>query len=100
MTKIDPLAFERDNMKIVKYQGKTYACTLNQSDLKTNANKFYIIQLLRSTEENPLIKYYLFYRWGRVGYDGVNSNDGYETVEEGIKAYNKKYKEKTKKGYM
>lgn len=39
-----------------------YSCTLNQTDIKTNKNKFYIIQIIQSKNQ-----YMLFTRYGRVG---------------------------------
>lgn len=42
MVKVDQFVSE-DNMSVVRYERVIYNATLNQSDLKTNANKFYII---------------------------------------------------------
>ena len=39
-----------------------YDCTLNQTDIKKNANKFYIMQIISKGG-----KYYVFIRYGRVG---------------------------------
>lgn len=39
-----------------------YSCTLNQTDIKTNKNKFYIIQIIEKDG-----KFYEFTRYGRVG---------------------------------
>ncbi|TGZ72523.1 hypothetical protein CRM22_002036 [Opisthorchis felineus] len=41
-----------------------YDCTLNQTDVKNNNNKFYIIQLI-VLEGNP-VRYVVWTRWGRV----------------------------------
>ena len=41
----------------------------------------------------------LWYRYGRVGFDGVGTNENVSSKEQAIKQYNKKYKEKTGKGY-
>ncbi|KAK9814186.1 hypothetical protein WJX72_001934 [[Myrmecia] bisecta] len=38
---------------------------LNQANITANANKFYVVQLLRDTTEPST--YYVFTRWGRVG---------------------------------
>lgn len=40
---------------------------LNQSDLRDNHNKFYLLQILQSVQS---FDYYLFFRWGRVGDKG------------------------------
>ena len=77
------------------FNGKYFSCTLNQSNLDHNNNKFYIIQLLQSEIDSS---YILFTRWGRVGVRGefktANCN-----FENGIKLFMKKYKEKTSRGY-
>lgn len=41
-----------------------YMCTLNQTDIRYNHNKFYILQLLESEKDGG---YYVFTCWGRVG---------------------------------
>ena len=43
---------------------KVYMCTLNQTDIRNNNNKFYILQLLESEKDGG---YYVFTCWGRVG---------------------------------
>ena len=49
-----------------KYSGAKvvdpYDCTLNQTDLKTNKNKFYIMQVIKNGNDH-----YLFIRYGRIG---------------------------------
>jgi poly [ADP-ribose] polymerase len=49
--------FSRNNM--------VYSCTLNQTDIKTNKNKFYIMQLVYDND-----RYYVYSRWGRIGEKG------------------------------
>jgi poly [ADP-ribose] polymerase 2/3/4 len=49
---------------------------LNQTNIGTNNNKFYVIQLLESDDKKT---YHCFTRWGRVGVPGqqaVKSTDG------------------------
>ena len=53
-----------------EFNGKFFDATLNQSNLKNNNNKFYIIQLLRKENSN---NYFIYFRWGRVGVDGQKS---------------------------
>jgi poly [ADP-ribose] polymerase len=78
---------------------KIWCCTLNQADLKENANKFYIIQLLaHDTKANF---FYVWNRWGRVGYSGQNALKGpFLDVEKAKAEYNKKFNEKTRGGYI
>lgn len=78
---------------------KVWCCTLNQADLKDNANKFYIIQLLAHDTKSSM--YYVWNRWGRVGYSGQNALKGPFTDIDRAKAeYNKKFSEKTRGGYI
>ena len=77
------------------FNGKYFSCTLNQSNLNQNNNKFYIIQLLQSDINSS---YMLFTRWGRVGVRGEFKTDNC-SLENGIKLFMKKYDEKTKRGY-
>lgn len=50
---------------IVKYNNNYLNCTLNQTDIKTNKNKYYIIQLI---DDNG--KTYIYTRYGRIGEQG------------------------------
>lgn len=65
------------------------------SDIKQNHNKFYIIQALKHSSGS----FHLWTRYGRVGIDGVGSNEGLMDQVSAIGSYNKKYREKTNKGY-
>ena len=65
------------------------------SDIKDNHNKFYIIQILQKGGS-----YFLWTRYGRVGLDGVGSPESCgNSIDSAIKLYNKKYSQKTGKGY-
>lgn len=45
-------------------------CMLNQTNIQNNNNKFYLIQLL---ESDLTQQYWVWMRWGRVGYNGQTS---------------------------
>ena len=75
---------------IVEYNGKLYTCALNQTDIKTNKNKFYIIQLIKGSSS-----YTLFIVYGRNGEHGKSSTDTYDSEISGIKAFEKQFKSKT-----
>ena len=77
------------------FNGKYFSCTLNQSNLEHNNNKFYIIQLLQSDINSS---YMLFTRWGRVGVRGEFKTENC-SFENGKKLFIKKYNEKTNRGY-
>jgi poly [ADP-ribose] polymerase len=79
------------------YNNVAFDCTMNQSDLKNNNNKFYIIQMI-SPENNPK-QYIVWNRWGRVGYDGQTASFPFNDYNQAKDAFLKKYKDKTKNGY-
>lgn len=69
---------------------KDYECTLNQTDIRTNANKFYILQLIEKGT-----KYYVFIRYGRVGEIGRTSHKEYNNAESGVSFFISQFKSKT-----
>jgi len=70
-----------------------YTCTLNQTNIKENNNKFYIIQLLE-TDIFPK-KYYLFTVYGRVGYKGTSKVREFGSNAHGISAFHDMFRTKT-----
>ncbi|CAF0966657.1 unnamed protein product [Adineta ricciae] len=74
-----------------------FDCMLNQANVGNNNNKFYLIQLL---EENNNKKYYVWLRWGRVGYTGQTSMETYGSDLNGAKrAFCSKFSDKTKNDF-
>ncbi|XP_074139475.1 protein mono-ADP-ribosyltransferase PARP3 isoform X1 [Sminthopsis crassicaudata] len=68
-----------------------YDCTLNQTNIGSNNNKFYIIQLL---DENG--SYHSWNRWGRVGEKGQCKIQTFSSLDEAKRDFEKKFWEKTK----
>lgn len=68
-----------------------YTCMLNQTNIGHNNNKFYIIQVIQDKKV-----YVCFTRWGRVGEVGQSNCDVQKDAEGAIKAFKKKFKDKTK----
>ncbi|XP_003936654.1 protein mono-ADP-ribosyltransferase PARP3 isoform X1 [Saimiri boliviensis] len=68
-----------------------YDCTLNQTDIGKNNNKFYIIQLLQDGG-----RFACWTRWGRVGELGQSKLNPFTTLEDAKKDFEKKFQEKTK----
>ncbi|XP_008847969.1 protein mono-ADP-ribosyltransferase PARP3 isoform X1 [Nannospalax galili] len=68
-----------------------YDCTLNQTNIKNNNNKFYIIQLL---EDNS--RFSCWNRWGRVGEVGQTKINHFASLDAAKKDFEKKFWEKTK----
>ena len=83
---------EKCNVKgtLVEKDGIMYNCALNQTDLKSNKNKFYIMQLILAGSE-----YTLYVRYGRVGEPGVTSYKKFTDEASGIRAFANQFKTKT-----
>lgn len=71
-----------------------YDCMLNQTNIGANNNKFYVIQLLESGG-----KFYAWTRWGRVGEEGQNALIGPSDFGKALKAFQSKFKDKTKNAW-
>lgn len=72
-------------------KGEPYACVLNQTDLKTNANKFYRMQAVKNKDD-----YYLFIRYGRIGEKGQTIERFCTDPEDAIFQFEDQFKSKTK----
>ena len=57
------------------------SCYLMWTNIKTNMNKFYVAQGLKNGKED----YFLWTRYGRVGFDGVGSKSECMFLNELIK---------------
>lgn len=75
-----------------------YDVTLNQSDSRANANKFYRLQLLKHTLYNNT--WYTWTRWGRVGETGQSAMLGEGDFGEAMAHFEKKFKDKTGNSWM
>ncbi|KAM9374573.1 protein mono-ADP-ribosyltransferase PARP3 [Phaethornis superciliosus] len=71
-----------------------YDCTLNQTNISANNNKFYIIQLLEHDGA-----YSVWSRWGRVGEVGQSKLMPTTSLEAAKKDFEKKFREKTKNSW-
>jgi poly [ADP-ribose] polymerase 2/3/4 len=75
----------------VDENGVAYDATLNQTDAEKNANKFYRCQLI----EKPNGDFTCWTRWGRVGERGASGALGDGTLNDAVKHFEKKFKDKT-----
>ena len=67
---VDVECFAREKYHVY-YEGDTvYDAMLNQTNLKNNNNKFYLMQILQTDANNS---YAVWYRWGRVGLIGQSN---------------------------
>ena len=67
-----------------------YSCTLNQTDINSNKNKFYIMQLICQNQNS----YLLFIRYGRIGNNGKIITKTF-TIDNGKYEFEKIFKTKT-----
>ncbi|XP_047308044.1 poly [ADP-ribose] polymerase 2-like [Impatiens glandulifera] len=71
-----------------------YDAMLNQTNVRDNNNKFYVIQLLESDDGS---RYMVYTRWGRVGVKGQNKIFGpYTSKDSAIQQFESKFYTKTK----
>ena len=68
-----------------------YSCVLNQTDVESNKNKFYIMQLVETNSSS----YSVFIRYGRIGEKGVSSIDSYSDKNDAISRFVTQFKSKT-----
>lgn len=76
---------------IFDHNDEPYACVLNQTDLKTNANKFYRMQALKDGNS-----YYLYVRYGRIGETGQKSIKSFSSPHVLASEFKAQFKAKTK----
>lgn len=91
---IDPECKNKLGKAVVFIDGEdVWNCMLNQTNLKNNNNKFYLIQLLKDNGKN---NYSVWFRWGRVGKAGQNQLQTFGTDLDSAKdAFQKKFYDKT-----
>jgi predicted DNA-binding WGR domain protein len=71
-----------------------YSCTLNQTELDSNKNKFYIMQLIKDSG-----KIYHYIRFGRISEKGKSTNKEYADESTAIQAFKIQFKAKTKNNW-
>lgn len=76
--------------ELIYHNGKTYSSVLNQTDIISNKNKFYIMQLIKN---GKIITHFI--RYGRTGEVGRITTNNYNTEKEAITAFEKQFKSKT-----
>ena len=76
--------------ELVEDCGTVYSCVLNQTDIKSNKNKFYIMQLIDIDKS-----YVHFIRYGRIGEVGRVIYNKFSTQENAIIAFERQFRSKT-----
>ena len=65
---VDEFYPDRDNVSVYKDNDVIYECMLNQTDIRDNKNKYYLVQLLKDDKDDD---YNVWIRYGRVGARGT-----------------------------
>lgn len=76
--------------ELVEYNGLVYSCTLNQTEIDANKNKFYIMQLIKNGGS-----YTFFCRYGRISENGKPLTTTFTDEASGRTAFEKQFKAKT-----
>ncbi|ATZ80272.1 putative poly ADP-ribosyl transferase [Bodo saltans virus] len=71
-----------------------YSCTLNQTDIDANKNKFYIMQMLQVKDT-----YVIYIRYGRIGEKGTILTSEYSSKESAVEFFVKQFKSKTSNSF-
>lgn len=87
---IDSACKYTSNVSLLDVDNCVYSCTLNQTDIKYNSNKFYIMQII-VTDTN----FVMYVRYGRIGETGRSSYDSFNNKNDAIRDFQKKFKSKT-----
>lgn len=67
-----------------------YSCVLNKTEIDSNKNRFYVLQIIKCGEQ-----YYVYRRYGRIGEDGKTMTLSYKTKNAAIKMFKSQFKNKT-----
>ncbi|KAL4512167.1 hypothetical protein ABPG72_005169 [Tetrahymena utriculariae] len=94
---VDSYASGGSSYQVLQIGDTVYSFTLNQTNCGANNNKFYLGQILYNPTNQT---FRTFFRWGRVGTPGQNSNAEQSSLEKAIQDYEKKKKDKIKGGYV
>jgi poly [ADP-ribose] polymerase len=75
---------------ILEHNGSVYDCTLNQTDISFNKNKFYIMQIIKNGNE-----YIVYIRYGRIGIIGKIDYKEFTSEYSAIAFFEKQFRSKT-----
>lgn len=87
-----------DNIKsqyhVLQRGDDVYDAMLNQTNVRDNNNKFFVLQVLESDNKKT---YMVYFRWGRVGVKGQSKLDGpFHSWDRAIDIFSNKFLDKTK----
>ena len=72
---------------------------LNQTNVGSNNNKYYLLQLLQNTANKDI--YYTWFKWGRIGYSNSHQNSftTFHNIDSAKKNFMKKFSDKTRNSW-
>uniref|UniRef100_A0A0D3ASC1 Poly [ADP-ribose] polymerase n=1 Tax=Brassica oleracea var. oleracea TaxID=109376 RepID=A0A0D3ASC1_BRAOL len=83
-----------DHVKSEYHGDDVYDAMLNQTNVRDNNNKFFVLQVLASDNKKT---YMVHFRWGRVGVKGQSKLDGpYDSCDPAIEIFSNKFYDKTR----
>ncbi|KAL0712179.1 hypothetical protein Bca4012_019157 [Brassica carinata] len=87
-----------DNIKsqyhVLQRGDDVYDAMLNQTNVRDNNNKFFVLQVLESDNQKT---YMVYFRWGRVGVKGQSKLEGpFDSWDRAIAIFSNKFLDKTK----
>jgi predicted DNA-binding WGR domain protein len=92
-TAVDPDSGLEDKAHVYTESGTKYTVVLSKTDIQTNKNSYYKLQLLESDKGK---KYWVFRSWGRIGTTiGGNKLEKFDYLESAQDAFFEQYEEKT-----
>lgn len=89
---VDSFSGKQDSCHVIENGNVVYQCTLNQTNISNNNNKFYIGQALASDDGK---QFFAWFRWGRIGETGQSSLAAAATEAAAITLFTKKFSDKT-----
>lgn len=82
---------KHQNGLVVESDRQIYSCTLNQTNIDANNNKYYLMQLIKLSDNS----YVLFIRYGRIGETRSVFYKDFTDINDGIRAFERQFKTKT-----
>jgi len=86
---------DHKNYHVYYEDNRPYTAVLNQTNIMSNCNKFFMIQLLEANAKQNPVPYCMFCHWGRVGEIGQNKVLIFSTLDMAKSAFKESFKQKT-----
>ena len=94
----------RATHRVIKADRGYFDAMLNQTNISSNNNKYYILQILESRNDETKTEHEIavWFRWGRVGHINGTMLKSYKKgqMDDAINDFSKKFFDKTKLGFQ